>query len=73
MSGTDPTITGCVKEITPRLFDAAAAVCLESAAAVRIWMKLDELLHEASTPHGTIMLLHHLPRPASQKRSAPPG
>jgi hypothetical protein len=81
MTGTDLTITGCLKEISTRLTDAAAVAkaavtCAENgseAEAVRISMDLDELLHEASTLHGAVALLHRLPRRGSQERGGPPG
>jgi hypothetical protein len=76
MSGTDLTTTGCVKEISTRVSDAAAVACAESGCeeeAVRISMDLDELLHEASTLHEAVALVHRLPRPGSRERGVPPG
>jgi hypothetical protein len=54
---TTISITGCLKEISGRLTDAAAVAkaavtCAESGSehqAVRIVLELDEVLHEAST------------------------
>lgn len=81
MSGTDLTITGCLKEISIRLTDAAAVakaavVCAESgseAEAVRISMDLDELLHEANTLHSAMTLLNRLGRRESHEGGAPLG
>jgi hypothetical protein len=78
MSGTDLTITGCLKETSVRLTDAAAVakaavVCSEGggAEAVRISMDLDELLNEANTLHGAVTLLHRLRRREPQQGGGP--
>lgn len=64
------SIGGCLAEISGRLTDAAAiakaaVVCAESGSdreALRIAMDLDELLHEAQTLHGAVILIGRLDR-----------
>lgn len=70
MSGSGLSITGCLKEISTRLTDAAAiakaaVVCAESGSegeALRIAMDLDELINEASTLHGAVCLVGRMDR-----------
>src|SRR3712207_6181903 len=62
MSGSELSITGCLKAISARLDDAAAigraaVVCAEGGSereAVRISIDLDELLNEANTLHSAL-------------------
>jgi hypothetical protein len=64
------SITGCLKEISGRLTDAAAVAkaavtCAESGSeheAVRIVLELDEMLHEASTLLNGVTLLNRMRR-----------
>jgi len=67
---TTISITGCLKEISGRLTDAAAVekaavTCAESGSeheAVRIVLELDEMLHEASTLLNGVTLLNRMRR-----------
>ena len=64
------SITGCLKEISGRLTDAAAVAkaavtCAESGSeheAVRIMLEVDEMLHEASTLLNGVTLLNRMRR-----------
>jgi hypothetical protein len=67
---TTISITGCLKEISGRLTDAAAVAkaavtCAESGSeheAVRIMLEVDEMLHEASTLLNGVTLLKRMRR-----------
>ena len=67
---TGISITGCLKEISGRLTDAAAVAkaavtCAESGSerqAVRIVLEVEEMLHEASTLLNGITLLNRMRR-----------
>ena len=64
------SITGCLKEISGRLADAAAVAkaavtCAESGSerqAVRIVLDVEEMIHEASTLLNGITLLNRMRR-----------
>ena len=64
------SITGCLKEISGRLTDAAAVAkaavtCAESGSehqAVRIVLDVEEMIHEASTLLNGITLLNRMRR-----------
>ena len=64
------SITGCLKEISGRLTDAAAVAkaavtCAESGSeheAVRIVLDVEEMLHEASTLLNGVTLLNRMRR-----------
>ena len=64
------SITGCLKEVSGRLTDAAAVAkaavtCAESGSeqqAVRIVLEVEEMLHEASTLLNGVALLKRMRR-----------
>jgi hypothetical protein len=67
---TTISITGCLKEISGRLSDAAAVAkaavtCAESGSecqAVKIVLDVEEMLHEASTLLNGVTLLTRMRR-----------
>jgi hypothetical protein len=73
------SITGCLKEISGRLTDAAAVAkaavtCAESGSeheAVRIVLDVEEMLHQASTLLNGVTILNRMRR--AYAREPEPG